>query len=119
MISIKSMIEPPVPTKQGRPRGPTDRFATAKRARLGPADMGKLMKVSRVTASLWFNGHATPHHLLEKRMARILAAVKAAMQAGDLPVPYDVSRRERGLFITKIIVKHLKKMKRATPDPVS
>jgi hypothetical protein len=85
-----------------------DLFADAKAARLRPDDMAKLMKVSRVTASLWFNGHSKPHHLLESRCTKILASIKAAMKDGDFPVPHDIGRRERALYIKQKVVKHIK-----------
>ena len=84
-----------------------DLFERCKEAKLRPADISKLMKVSRVTASLWFNGHAQPHRLLAGRLQKILNAIDAALAAGTLPVPYEVSRRERGLYIKEAIVKHL------------
>lgn len=88
----------------------SDLFADAKAARLRPDDMAKLMKVSRVTASLWFNGHSKPHHLLTARCTKILGAIKAGMSSGDFPVPHDVSRRERGLYIKTAVLKHIKAM---------
>jgi hypothetical protein len=87
---------------------PLDMFAGAKAARLRPGDMAKLMRVSRVTASLWMNGHSHPHHLLIGRARRVLAAIDAAMKAADFPVPYDTSRRERGLYVSSIVTKHVK-----------
>lgn len=75
-------------------------------AKLGPADLAKLLKISRVTASLWLNGHSRPHQLLHDRVVDLLDAVDKATQAGDLPVPHRISRRERGLYITNTIAKH-------------
>ena len=82
-------------------------FETAKAARLRPDDVAKLLKVSRVTVSLWFNGHTRPHRLLADRVGKVLGAVQAAMDAGDFPVPHDITRRERGLFIQTTIDKYL------------
>lgn len=82
-------------------------FENAKAARLRPDDVAKLLKVSRVTVSLWFNGHTRPHRLLADRVERVLGAVQAAMDSGDFPVPHDITRRERGLFIQNTINKHL------------
>lgn len=84
-------------------------FAILKKAGLKPADFGKLLKVHRVTASLWVNGHANPHTFLVPRVTKMLDAVKAALDAGDLPLSFDVTRRERGLHISRAVVKHLKK----------
>lgn len=82
-------------------------FEVAKEAKLTPNDVAKLMRVSRVTASLWFNRHNQPHHLIRARVERLLGAVKAGLEAGDFPVPYGTPRRERYLYIQKTIQKHL------------
>jgi hypothetical protein len=95
-------------TKRTAKKQPADMFAGAKEARLHPGDMAKLMRVSRVTASLWFNGHSHPHHLLVVRARRVLSAIESAMKAGEFPVPYDTSRRERGLYISSVVTKHVK-----------
>jgi hypothetical protein len=84
-------------------------FEIAKEARIRPDDFAKLTKVSRVTTSMWFNGHTKPHHLLQVRVNELLDAIKAAMEAGDLPVPHDVGRRERHLYVSKAVEKHMKK----------
>jgi transcriptional regulator with XRE-family HTH domain len=81
-------------------------FTVAKAARLRPDDIAKLCKVSRCTASLWMNGHTKPHHLLRDRVAGVLAAIKAAMEAGDFPIPHEISRRERDLFVKNTVEAH-------------
>lgn len=82
-------------------------FDICKQAKLRPDDLAKLLKVSRTTVSLWFNGHTKPHHLLVRRVERVVAAITAAYEAQELPVPYDVNRRERGLYIANTVKKHL------------
>jgi DNA-binding XRE family transcriptional regulator len=82
-------------------------FAQAREARLTPNDFAKMLKVSRVTASCWFNNRSKPHRLICTRVGRVLAAVNAAMGAGDFPVPYEVPKRERYLYVSKTISKHL------------
>jgi hypothetical protein len=83
-------------------------FEVAKEARLTPNDIAKLLRVSRVTASLWFNKHNKPHHLIRARVERVLEAVKAGMEAGDFPIPHGTPRRERHLYVQRAIQKHLK-----------
>lgn len=78
-------------------------FAPVRAARLQPADIAKLLRVSRVTASQWLNGHTQPHHLLTDRVRELVDAVDAAVQAGLLPVPHHVHRRERGLYVQRAI----------------
>ena len=68
-------------------------------AGLQPNDLAKLLKVNRITSSQWLNGHTLPHLLHRERVQKLVDAVDAAVQDGKLPVPLDVTRRERGLYI--------------------
>lgn len=72
-------------------------------ARLRPDDVAKLLNISRVTVSLWFNGHTQPHKLLTERVKALLDAVDLAIEGGKLPVPHEISRRERGLYIKRVV----------------
>lgn len=72
-----------------------EKFEPFRLAGLGPAELSKLLRVSRVTASLWLNGRHRPHHLLEERVDLLLRAVEDALAAGELPLSHDISRRER------------------------
>lgn len=74
-------------------------FTPVKNARLGPEDFRKLCGVTRVTCSNWLNGHAQPHHLLTDKVAKVVDDVRLAVEAGLLPVPFNVVRRERALYI--------------------
>lgn len=86
-------------------RTPMVDFDPAIQARLGPSDLSKLLGVSRVTCSSWLNGHAQPHNLLTDRVAALLDNITQALEAGDLPVPYKIPRRERGLYIETVLAK--------------
>lgn len=83
-------------------------FTPLKTARLGPADVSKVLEVSRVTVSGWFNGHTQPHHLLTRRVQRMVDSVNAAIVNGDLPIPHHVKRRERGFYIDTALAKALR-----------
>lgn len=83
-------------------------FNILKKAGLKPADFSKLVKVHRVTVSLWVHKHNEPHHLLAARVSKMLDAVRAAVDAGDLPVSFDVPRRERALKIQRAVLKYIK-----------
>ena len=74
-------------------------FETAKAARLLPHEIAKLLGVSRVTVSAWYNGHTLPHRILANRVAKLLDAIAVAVNNGALPVPHDIPRRERGHYI--------------------
>lgn len=81
-----------------------------KKAGLAPSNVAKLLNLTRVTVSLWFNGHSVPHHLIERRVERLKAAVQSALKAGDLPLSDDVPRRNRHAEIAKVIHRHVDKM---------
>lgn len=85
-------------------------FETAKKVKLLPSDLARLLKVNRVTVSLWYNGHANPHRLLTEKVTKLLDAVRRGAQAGDLPVPAELERdrAKRRSYIQDVIVKHLK-----------
>ena len=84
-------------------------FQTVRDAGLMPHEVARIIKVSRVTASMWLNGHTKPHRLLADKVAKFLDAVSSAVDAGDLPVPPDLKRKERAEYLTKTLVKHLSK----------
>lgn len=85
-------------------------------AKLRPADFATLLGVSRVTCSLWFNGHANPHRLLRAKVDRLLAAGAAAVQDAQLPVPSNIERRNRTNYIKQVFIGQLNKMK---PSPAA
>lgn len=74
-------------------------FENVRAAGLQPHDLAKLLKINRITTSLWLNGHTQPHKLHRERVEKLVDAIGLAVQAGTLPVPLDVNRRERGLYI--------------------
>ena len=70
-------------------------FHNAKRAGIGPADLARLLNVSRVTISLWFNGHNQPHVLHRDRVAKTLDVIGSAVDVGLLPLPVGTRRKDR------------------------
>lgn len=78
-------------------------FTPVREAGLTPADLSKLVRVNRVSASQWMNNHKQPHHLLTDRVTEVIDAIIKAVEAGRLPVPHDVVRRERHLYIQRAI----------------
>jgi molybdenum cofactor biosynthesis enzyme MoaA len=80
-------------------------FTPIRDAKLGPEDLRKLCGVSRVACSMWLNNHTQPHHLLTDRVQKVVDGVKAALDAGLLPVPFSVVRRERGFYIQQAVEK--------------
>ncbi len=78
-------------------------FDAVKAAGLQPHDLAMLLKLNRITVSLWFNEHTNPHKLHKDKVQNLVDAIAAAVEAGKLPVPLDVSRRERGLYIRKAL----------------
>lgn len=78
-------------------------FEPVKQAELQPHDIAKLLKLNRITVSLWLNDHALPHKLHRERVQKLVDAISEAVEAGAFPVPIDVPRRERGLYIRKAL----------------
>lgn len=91
-------------------------FKIYRTAKVRVSDVSKLLQVSRVTASMWFNDHSQPHRLIEKRVEKLTLAVTAAVSAGDLPVSDDVPRAERFSKIKQVITAHLKKLSLGSID---
>lgn len=82
-------------------------FDVAKDAGVLPNDIAKHLGVHRVTVSSWFNGHNEPHRYLKDRVDKLLDAIDAAVETGELPVPRDIKARERGSYVDRVIAKHL------------
>jgi predicted transcriptional regulator len=80
------------------------------KAGLKPSNVAKLLNLSRVAVSLWFNGHSAPHRLVERRVERLTAAIQSALKAGDLPISADVPRQNRHAEIAKVIHRHVEKL---------
>lgn len=72
-------------------------------AKLTPVDISRCVGVSRVTASLWVNSRTQPHSLIREKVDRFIDAVRQAVQAERLPVPYSVTRRERGHYLRSVL----------------
>lgn len=82
-------------------------FEDVKRAGILPGDFAKLARVARPTASAWFNGHAAPHALLSERVDKLLDAIRAALEAQELPLKPGHPRATRRDEIAKIVAKYL------------
>lgn len=75
-------------------------------AKLGPTDLAKLLPTKRVSISNWMNGHSVPHHLVAPQVHRLLDTVKRAVDAGELPVPRNVPRRERWYYVQQVLARY-------------
>lgn len=84
-----------------------DEFDIVRKAGLRPVDLHRLLKITRVTASLWLNGHVQPHALLRNRVNTLLDAVAKAYEAGDLPVPVNIKRADRAKYVNSCIARQL------------
>jgi len=85
-------------------------FDTFIKAGLKPSNVARLLNVSRVAVSLWFNKHTEPHHLIRRRVDRLHSAVQSALAAGDLPISSDVPRKNCHAEIAKVIHRHIDKL---------
>jgi len=91
-------------------------FEVVKAAKIKPVDVAKFLNVSRVTVSLWLNGHKKPHHLLRHRVDLFLEAVQMAVDDGSLPLPSDTKRADRFDKISAELARALFKMDRGLTD---
>lgn len=73
---------------------------TFKDAKLLPHEVAKALGINRVTVSMWYNGHTSPHRLHADKVQNLVDAVRAAVDSGDLPVSHDIPRRERWHYIS-------------------
>jgi hypothetical protein len=72
---------------------------TFRRAGLTPSDVHRLVGVSRVSVSHWFNGGGV-HALIQSKVAALQVRVSAAVAAGLLPVqvpPRDKDARHAAI----------------------
>lgn len=83
-------------------------FEVVKEAGLLPHEVANVLDVSRVTVSLWLNGHTGPHKLLTRRVRHLLDAVRNAVESGELPVPSDLNRRERSSYVKRVLAEHFR-----------
>jgi hypothetical protein len=78
-------------------------FGPVHRANLGPIDLAKFLGIGRPTCSYWLNGHKQPHPLHRDRVKAVVDAISTATQSGEFPVPLNVMRRERALYIRRTL----------------
>ena len=82
-------------------------FESVIAAKMKPRHLVKLLKVSRVTASNWLNGHSVPHSMLRSKVDSMLKAVDAALATGDLPAPAEFKGKEENSYVQGVLRKHL------------
>lgn len=86
----------------------SEAIAPIKRAKLRVTEVARLLHVSRPTASNWFNGVHEPHAMIRGKLNKLLDAIGAALEAGELPVPPTVIGKDaRWDYINKVLVKYL------------
>lgn len=81
-----------------------------KRAGIKPVHLVRLLQVSRVSASRWFNGHSEPSPLVLRMLTKLNAALEAALAAGDLPVHSGIPRDEVNGKILSVVRGHLRSL---------
>lgn len=72
---------------------------TFREAGLRPKHLAPILGVSRVTASIWLNGHGEPHVLIRKKVDVLAELVSKAIKARKLPIPADVSKSEEVKYL--------------------
>ena len=83
-------------------------FTILAKAGITPGIAAKLVGVSRVTASQWVNGHASPHRLLGNKVHEFLRLVKLALEQKLLPLASYPGRHNVMTEISKALVKAAK-----------
>lgn len=81
-------------------------YNAIRRAKLTVTEFAKIAGVSRVTVSLWVNGHTTPHALHADRIKSIVRAVGQAVRAKELPLPADLVIKDRVVHVRKLLSKY-------------
>jgi DNA-binding XRE family transcriptional regulator len=61
-------------------------FSIVNRAGLTQSEFAHLCGVSRVSVCLWMNGHASPHHLHDGNIIRVLRALEHGVASRLFPV---------------------------------
>lgn len=75
------------------------------RAGLKTQEAAVLLGLSRVTVSSYKNKHTAPQGLIAREVKVFVASVRAAVEAGELPLHADVARDERLVRLKKILQK--------------
>jgi hypothetical protein len=78
-------------------------FEPVVEAELQPHDLARILKLNRVTVSMWLNGHCLPHRLHIEKVQKLIDAVNEAVEAGKLPLPDGTPRRDREQLISSAL----------------
>lgn len=79
---------------------------TFAKAGLSPRHLSALLKISRVAASRWMNGHADPHPFIRPKVEKLAALVDKALAAGDLPLPDGMKKPEELHYLRSTLARH-------------
>lgn len=77
-------------------------------AGLTPQVLGRLIGISRVTASYWLNGHRQPHPLLRRKVVLLLDGVRREVQTGNLPPPVALPIRRQSQLVEAALAKYFR-----------
>ena len=70
-------------------------FSIIEQAGITQGEVAELLGVSRVTVNKYCKGHAQPHSLIAKRVARFLALLESKITEGKLPIEQVDARHEQ------------------------
>lgn len=70
-------------------------FTVIERAGMTQLEFGELLHVSRVTINTWVGGKMKPHRFVAPRVTKILFMLEAAITAGRLPLPKEITPMNR------------------------
>lgn len=77
-------------------------FEVVKRARLSPAEFGRIVGVSRIAAYNWMTGRSSPHTMIHGRAEKALQLIDLLIKKEKLPLRDDLDRATRRAKIAKI-----------------
>jgi transcriptional regulator with XRE-family HTH domain len=86
-------------------------FEVIRQAGLRTREVGRLLGTSRVTVSLWLNGHTSPHRLHANKVNKFLDALKHAVEVGELPPPKGLKPEERETYVTNVVIHSLRELR--------
>jgi DNA-binding XRE family transcriptional regulator len=86
-------------------------FSIVSKAGISQTDFAKIIGVSRVSVCKWMTGKTKPHHLHNRRISQLLAAIELAVKDEDLPLPAGIESGQVVRRVKQIIVERIKQLK--------